>query len=171
MNTQSVLANPRQKALATVVLMAVMFGTPVLVAEAAHSAPLGVGVAAVEVTLFAVSASGQISATKIQGTLVRLEGMKNVYLLRVSLGGAGVIIAIVGLVAVSIVLLVGYVILASVQNSIPTTSLTTTQQTNLASLMSSATNGYLLAGIVVLVLAAAVILGVLFRGFMGSGQI
>ncbi|SRR5579875_2086446 len=80
--------------------------------------------------------------------------------------GAGIIVAVVGLVAVGIVLEIGYVILANVQNNVPSSNLSSAQNSNLSSIANQATNGFLLAGIVVLVLAAVIIIGVLMRGFM-----
>lgn len=86
--------------------------------------------------------------------------------------GAAVILAVVAIVAVSITLLVGMMINTTVQNSLSTSGWTTAENTSLSAMIATINSGYSLAGIIILVLAAAVIIGVLLRfGGLGGGGV
>lgn len=84
--------------------------------------------------------------------------------------GAAITYGVISLVVVSIVLVVGYLILSMTANSVPTSSLTSSQQSNLTNIINTTTSGYMLAVIVVLVLAAVLIIGVLLSGFGRGGR-
>lgn len=78
---------------------------------------------------------------------------------------AGVIVGLITLVAVAIAIPIGYIVLATVVNTVPSSSLSSSQQTNLTNIGVQVTNAFLLTTVVPTVLAAGLIIGALFLFF------
>lgn len=83
--------------------------------------------------------------------------------------GGTVVGGVIALIAVSIAVLIGYIVLVQVQNTLPTSTLSTTQQNNLNTIGSSLTNAFLLTTVLPVVLVASLILAGFFA-FMGGEQ-
>ena len=84
----------------------------------------------------------------------------------------GILTGVVFLIGVIIVITIGLVILYEVANSTPTSTLSSTQSSNLAALILTMTGAFTLAGIIPIVVVAGLIIGgfFLFLGLRGRGE-
>ena len=85
--------------------------------------------------------------------------------------GGTVVGGVIALIAVAIAILIGYIVLVQVQNTLPTSTLNTSQQTNLTNIGSSLTNAFLLTTVLPVVLVASLILAGFFAFMGGEGWI
>jgi len=83
--------------------------------------------------------------------------------------GGTVVGGVIALIAVAIAILIGYIVLVQVQNTLPTSTLTTTQVDNLNSIGDSLTNAFLLTTVLPVVLVASLILAGFFAFMGGEG--
>lgn len=85
---------------------------------------------------------------------------------------AGVVALFLTLVVAGAMLMIGYFVIAMIQNAIPTTTLSTAENSNLTSLEGNVSSAFLLAGIALIAIGAG---GVIFSlvssfGFGGGHQ-
>jgi ABC-type multidrug transport system permease subunit len=90
---------------------------------------------------------------------------------RSKLASAGTIVQVVALIGVIIILAIGLDVLYNVQNNIPSTSLSSAQQTGLNNLVTSMVGAFQLAGIIPIVMVAGIVISAFFLFFaFGVGR-